>query len=66
MIENEDEEANQSNFVPYLHGINFQKGLKGNSVEYAVEYGKRFHMMKNADVIKVERLEHKQKKTLLE
>ena len=51
LIGNENEEANQSSIVQYVHEMNFVKDLIENSLEYAVAYEKHFHTWKFVDVI---------------
>ena len=59
LIDNEIEQAIQSNFVQCIRQMNFEKDLIENSVGYAVACEKLFHMVKNVDFIKVEYCEHK-------
>ena len=62
LIGHENEEANQSGIVQYVHEVIFKKDLIESSVEYAVAFEKLLHMVKYADAIRVEYCEHKQKK----
>ena len=61
LVDNENEEAIQSNIEQYFHIRNFRKDLLDNSVEYAAAYEKLFHMVEYADVIMVQYCEHKQR-----
>ena len=60
LVGNENEEASQSRLVQYIHYMNCEKDFFEISVEYAVAYEKLLHLVKSADVIKVEFCEHRQ------
>ena len=54
-------EATQSYIVQFIQELTSAKDLIENSVKYAIAYVKLFHMVKYADVIKVEFYENRRK-----
>ena len=64
MIDNEIEEANQSDVVQYFEEMILEKDLIGILVEYVIAYETLFHLVKHADVINVEYCEQMQRETL--